>query len=486
MTVGVHMFVTVRACNRVNICTQRSSPSFIIDDTPPYLVAKPHIESLYQAISVRRQIISDSSFFKVLWEFKDDDSTIIRTSITIFSKLDSHVPIQEMILSNENQVAVHLSKSDILRQGDIYKVRVTACNAASLCKTSLSDEILIDYTPPRLGGFMPPLQYDVQNGGQKQLLLNLTWYGFVDSESDIRSYYVTVGYTYSGSELIDSYQIVPNTTSANNAQQSLVSVNVPKSLPDTLVLTIWAENNAGLYTTGAKVTTTVLSTNKDRLKGDLIIQKHSCTSDFCNNDCTCAAIGKQCKVVGNTNCIDITGQSKGGVIVNLTLNTDNKIKKTIGSSKCLGSDWFYSNQDSKVLRFENSFGIRGEKVGQGVFNLSIANPWHDVEQRTQAFYCLSKGYQLQHNTQYVAYVRAWVSFTEYVIFESPAVIVDHSPPDIHKKHFVIDTGPSCDEDVDYLVFGKSISACWDGVFSDDESGITKFMVSLGTSPSGKD
>jgi CxxC motif-containing protein len=55
-------------------------------------------------------------------------------------------------------------------------------------------------------------------------------------------------------------------------------------------------------------------------------------------------------------------------------------------------------------------------------------------------------------------VRAWVSFTEYVIFESPAVIVDHSPPDIHKKHFVIDTDPSCDEDVDYLVSGKSISA----------------------------
>ena len=485
MTAGVPMFVTVRACNKVNICTQRSSPSFIIDDTPPYLVTKPHIESLYQAISARRQIILDPSFFKVLWEFKDDESPIIRTSITVHSKNDSHVPITEMILSNENQVTVHLSKSDILRQGDAYKVRVAACNAASLCKTALSDEILIDYTPPQLGGFTSPLQYEVQNGGQKQLLLNLTWYGFVDSESDIRSYYVTVGYAYSGSELIDSYQIVPSTTSANNPQRTQVSVNVPKSLPDTLVLTIWADNNAGLNTTGAKVTTTVLNTNKDRLKGDLIIQKHSCTSDFCNNDCTCAAIGKQCKVVGNTNCIDITGQSKGGVIVNVTLNTDNKIKKIIGSSKCLGSDWFYSNQDSKVLRFEYSFGIRGEKVGQGVFNLSIANPWHDVEQRTQAFYCLSKGYQLQHNTQYVGYVRAWVSFTEYVIFESPAVIVDHSPPDIHKKQFVIDTGPSCDEDVDYLVSGKSISACWDGVFSDDESGITKFMVSLGTSPSGK-
>ena len=211
MTVGVHMFVTVRACNKVNICTQRSSPSFIIDDTPPYLVAKPYIESLYQDISARRQIISDPSFFKVLWEFKDDESPIIRTSITIYSKLDSHVPIQEMISSNENQVSIHLSKSDILRQGDVYNVRVTACNAASLCKTTLSDKILIDYTPPQLGGFMPPLQYEVQKGGQTQLLLNLTWYGFVDSESDIRSYYVTVGYTYSGSELIDSYQIVPNT-----------------------------------------------------------------------------------------------------------------------------------------------------------------------------------------------------------------------------------------------------------------------------------
>ena len=485
MTVGVHMFVTVRACNKVNICTQRSSPSFIVDDTPPYLVKRPYIESLYQDISARRQIISDPSFFKVLWEFKDDEGPIIRTSITIYSKLDSHVPIKEMILSNENQVAVHLSKSDILRQGDAYNVRVTACNAASLCKTALSDEILVDYTPPQLGGFMPPLQYDVQNVGQKQLLLNLTWYGFGDSESDIRSYYITVGYTYSGSELIDSYQIIPNTTSANNAQHIQVSVNVPQSLPDILVLTIWAENNAGLNTTGVKVTTTFLSTKKDHSKGDIIIQKHSCKSDFCNNDFTCAVIGQQCKVDADTNCTDITGQSKGGVMVNLTLNTDNKITNVIGSSKCLGSDWSYSNQDSKVLRFEFSFGIHGEKVGQGVFNLSIENPWHDVGQRTHAFYSLSKGYQLQHNTQYVGYVRAWVSFTEYVIFESPAVIVDHSPPDIHMKQFVIDTGPSCDEDVDYLVSGKSISACWDGVFSDDESGITKFMVSLGTSPSGK-
>jgi hypothetical protein len=40
---------------------------------------------------------------------------------------------------------------------------------------------------------------------------------------------------------------------------------------------------------------------------------------------------------------------------------------------------------SKVLRFEYSFGIRGEKVGQGVFNLSIENPWHDVGQRTHGF-----------------------------------------------------------------------------------------------------
>jgi len=58
MTVGVHMFVIVRACNKVNICTQRSSPRFIIDDTPPYLVRKPHIESL------PRHIIEASNYFR--------------------------------------------------------------------------------------------------------------------------------------------------------------------------------------------------------------------------------------------------------------------------------------------------------------------------------------------------------------------------------------------------------------------------------------
>ena len=480
MTTGNDMFVTVRACNKVNMCTQRSSPIFVVDNTPPVLITKPEVKSIHQDISGSHHVISDPSFFKVSWLFKDSESPITRTTLSIISENDSHVPVDDMILSNENEFVIRLEKQNILRQGDIYIVRVTACNAVDLCETATSNEILVDSSPPQIGGFMPPLQYQL-NTTKNEVYFNLTWYGFVDVESDIRSYYISIGYSYSGTEVVDGYKIIPQRATRNDFQTTTVTVRRSSLLPETMVLTIWAENFAGLTTPHAKVTADVLSNDHDLSKGNLVIQKHSCLSGYCNFDCTCAVVGQKCKSQIKAKCIDNTSRRYSDILVNITLKSNNELQSSIGSSQCLAAEWDVLSKAIEVLRFEYSFGRHKANVGDGVYNLSIENPWTDVGRRTKSFYCLPLGKQLEHNTEYVAYVRAWTSFTEYTTFMSDTVKVDHTPPGIHKKHFVVDTDGSCDKDLDYVTSSVEMAVCWDGVFSDDESGIKHFMVSLGTS-----
>lgn len=482
MSAGVSYFVSITACNKVNLCIKRSSPRFSVDDTAPVLIEKPHVSSIHQIYSNSLQIISDPSFIKVFWKYHDNESPITKTILSIQSNIDSHISVEDTIISNEGEYSIHLSQKNMLRQGDIYSVKITSCNAASICKTAMSNEFLVDTTPPQIGGFRSPMDYEIEKD-TTTLNLNLCWYGFVDIESDIISYYVSVGYAYSETQLVDSYKITPNTT--NTLQQKQIITNISSSIQDNLVLTIWAENHAGLFTTEAKVTVDILPVNSDRSKGYFHIQKHSCQTYFCEDgcrcDCTCGVHGRKCMAENNV-CTNDSRQIRPNVSVDVFMKTDTNKHDAIGSSKCLGAFWKY-NSTVKIIRFEYSFGIKDGKIGHGVYNLSYGSIWNDVGKKNKAFHCMSVK-QLEHNSQYVAYVRAWTSLYEYAIFQSSAVIVDHTPPFINKKHVVLDSLKSCGNDVDYVTLNDTVIACWHGVFSDDESRIEKFMVSLGTLPSG--
>lgn len=334
-----------------------------------------------------------------------------------------------------------------------------------------------------MGGFRSPLEYEITNITNK-LYLNLSWYGFFDVETEIRAYYISVGYTYSETQIVDGYKIIPVTIT--DFQQAQIVANMSDSIMDYFVLTIWAENNAGIMTSQAKVTTDILPNNYDQSKGNLLIQMHSCANYFCEDDCrcdcTCGVVGRKCLSDNRNTCKNLTSRITPLITVNVSVKTNDPELNVIGSSQCLGSYWEYDS-NKPVIRFEYSFGIKGEAIGLGVFNSSHENVWYDIGRRTWAFHCLLKT-QLIHKTVYVAYVKAWPTLDEYAIFESDPVIVDHTPPAIHKKHFVTDFLLSCNQDVDFITSKDSISACWMGVFSEDESYIKSIMVSLGTSRNG--
>ncbi|CAC5398101.1 unnamed protein product [Mytilus coruscus] len=439
----VPMFVTVRACNKVKLCVDRSSPSFIIDDSPPVSITRPHIESVNGYTSGVRHIISDPSFFKIIWRFEDDRSPIIRTTIAIHSKIDSHIPMSDTVISNENVFTVKLVKGHQLRLGDIYVVKVTACNAALLCSTAYSDDVLLDYSPPQVGG-----------------------------------------YDYSGVDIIGAYKVKSDHQDPGGMQHTIINVDTINKLPEKLVLTIWAENNAGLLSSQSKITTDVVSFNWNFTKGNLVIQKHSCIAEYCNNDCTCAVVGQKCKADSKSKCTSKT-DNNGTFSVTVRLIVSSTSIGIVGSSSCLRSEWT-KNPNETILRYEYTFGIQNEQPGDGIFNSVNENPWHDVGKETEAVHCLSPDRQLENKTNYVAYVRAWYSFKLYTTFQSEPIQVDHTSPDIHKRYFVIDSIFDCEDDVDYILSTNSILSCWDGVFYDEESGIKNFMVSLGTSPYADD
>ncbi|VDI12754.1 Hypothetical predicted protein [Mytilus galloprovincialis] len=480
----VPMFVTITACNKVELCVERSSQSFMIDDTPPVLIIQPYVESVKNNSSNIRQIISDPSFFKIRWRFYDDRSPIIRTTISIQSKLDSHIPMSDTVISNENVFTVKLVNDDRLRLGDIYIAKVTSCNAALLCNTANSEEVLLDYSPPQIGGFMPPLNWEVIQGTTNSIRFNLTWYGFSDVESGIRSYYISIGYDYSRADIIKAYKFNPDQQDPGGIQNTTINLDTTNKFPEKLVFTIWAENYAGLLSSQSKITTDVVSFNRNFTKGNLVIQKHSCVAEYCNNDCTCAVVGHKCKTDSQSMCNskpDYNDESSDRVRI-IVSNTDIGI---VGSSSCLMSKWT-DNLNESIWRFEYTFGIQNGEPGTGIFDLANENPWRDVGKETEAIHCLSPDKKLEHKTNYVAYVKVWYSFTSNTIFRSEPVQIDHTSPDIHKRYFVIDSTINCEEDADYILSTDSVLSCWDGIFHDEESGIMNFMVSLGTSPYADD
>lgn len=209
MTVGVNHFVTVTACNKVEMCTSRSSDVFYIDNTAPFEVSKPYINNLHMVNFKNITIISDPSFVKVVWKFKDQESPIVRTSISLTSKFGSHIPIKDVVLPGINKYAFRLSRNESLRQGDLYIIKITACNAASLCSTSYSAAFLVDSSPPQVGGFKPPMHYESTSDVTTLLI---SWYGFVDVQTEISAYFLSIGTSYSTTNILENQFVQPNIT----------------------------------------------------------------------------------------------------------------------------------------------------------------------------------------------------------------------------------------------------------------------------------
>jgi hypothetical protein len=431
----------------------------------------------------------EKSILRLTWKFYDEESPISNHEVTLITHHEGHTPIEHTKIGSENTMTINLDGKNWLHNGDTYYAVVTSCNAAGLCNSAQSDSLFIDSTPPHLGGFRPPMLWNNLNDSRSSLKANvsLSWYGFHDQESDIAMYYITVGRTYSGSELTEGVAAVSSNKSFHN-----FVLKEPIQPDDKIILSIWAENKVGLNSSVARVTVNALCEVKtniiSEMRGSLELQKHSCDVHFCNKDCTCAVIGKPCSAMETrANCTELNATSSeyGIPVVRVNTGLAHKPQTITASSACLAghlSENRINRSDtlSNVVRYEWSVGLIGHPIGEGIFDLKNEMPWQDIGLRTEFIYCLPANRSLLHGEEYVIYVRAWLTSDMFSTFSSNPIVVDQTPPSVRRGRTIQDSNEECNGDFDIIDWMDTITACWNGVFSEQQGAITHYTVSMGT------
>ncbi|WAR13864.1 hypothetical protein MAR_003969 [Mya arenaria] len=269
---------------------------------------------------------------------------------------------------------------------------VSACNAAGLCSTCQTNELLIDASPPHTGGFMQPMSWKNYITANKTMVnVTLSWYGFTDEESEIKMYYITVSRSYSGEDMSEGKLSVIPTDDGKEITASF-TLNNEIITNEKIVLTILAENYAGLNSTAAKVTVVAVQTGNfkslSEAQGYFEIEKHSCDVHYCDGSCTCAVFGRPClsdeipecssKADIKTNVNISTGLANGNDIVqvsNVGLSTNFTVTRVRLEP---GIKYFFTVTAVNIL------GLNSQKSSDG-FLIDTDNPIHGVVYNTGRF-----------------------------------------------------------------------------------------------------
>ena len=488
---NTNLYLTVTGFNKNGQNASATSQPFQIDSTAPNVLLKPTFYTNYTSFEATTAQW-DKSLLRLNWKFKDNQSPVVRHIVSLRTHHEGHTPVEHIDLGQETKLTINLDEKHWLQNGDTYKAIVTACNAAGLCSSSESDDLLIDSTPPHLGGFKPAMTWqNFPNGTNKVVsVVNLTWYGFHDQESGIRKYYIGIGRTYTENELTNG--LVEIDAVANNVDMNAsFSVNDGLLPDEKIVASIVAENNAGLKSRIGRVTLLALassSSGKSTANGRLEIEKHSCDIHFCNKDCTCAVVGQVCtEVETNMTCnqLNVSSDHQQNISIRVYGGMYHEPQNITASSSCLAGHWIVDEGEHLIKRFEWTLGIKDMPYGDGIFDLINERPWMDVQKFLNGIHCLSENRTFEHRIEYVLYVKAWIALDQYLIFESSPIVVDASPPAIRRGRFVKDSDVTCKADYDFIDWTDSMVACWDKVFNEGQGHIIYFTVGLGTRPGCK-
>ncbi|KAK3589130.1 hypothetical protein CHS0354_017096 [Potamilus streckersoni] len=485
MPVDKPLLVRVRAFNHVGLSAETASSPFQVDDTAPILKLKPHFVLDKMQVSNRSGSQWEDSLLRLQWKFQDNESKIRKHIIKLITHHNGHVEQETVELANEDKVTIHLLDKSRLISGDRYTANVTACNGAGLCVSASTEPLLIDSTPPHLGGFRLPMTWNNIGSGSN---IALSWYGFKDVESSLDKYFIQIGRTYSDDELSRGSVIIDD--DGTDVQNASIFINARINPGDEIVLTLWATNIAGLRSHIGKATVTAISTNVYQSKGILKIQRHSCISHYCNNDCTCAVIGGYCDSSNNgTPCVDLTSENISNTlsVVQIYGGMGPEHQNLSASSSCISGHWIVDNNGKRaIMRYEWSIGVKGGKPGEDVFHVPEENPWTDVGKEMHVIHCLKYPKQFTHGKDYVIYTKAWYSSTSFKIYQSPSIKIDMTPPSVRKGKFIMDSLDNCKTDAEYMTSLTLLSICWAGVFQESDSSILKYELMAGITPYSDD
>ncbi|XP_077995632.1 uncharacterized protein LOC144449084 [Glandiceps talaboti] len=502
LPVNTPLYVTVRAYNRAGIYTASSSNGIIVDQSPPAIANG--IQFVEGVGSITRNTQVWRSVLRVQWEFSDPESPIENHLLSVFTHHQSDMSIPPVKVAGG--VREYTFTNLTLHDGDTYYVKVVACNAAKLCTESETEGVLIDSSPPTVGTFAVETDHAAgltrhrdgwmtyhQSQEDTPTSVNLAWLGFADLHSGISHYGVTVGTNFGlwdlTQDLSASTDYIDGVSHYDEGSVQTLEIPLIRDLVpgEHIYCTIWAVNGVGLRSYEAHETFVIVRSND--VSGVLSLLRR-CDVQSCARHCTCAPQNQLC-LEDYLPCNDVSGDSDHQQIEVFDVldyhdDHDNFKDYDYTPSTCtIAAKWRHIGSGIAIQRYEWTAGSKGETPGAGLLDPAMDRIWQEAGLDTIAVFSLKDG-SLDHDTQYVFYVKAWYDDQTYAVFESDGIQADITNPKISTSRKVKDiTDESTLIDIDYSSNPWTLGVSWKNVFPDKDE-ISHFLVAISSHIQGED
>ncbi|XP_038051300.1 uncharacterized protein LOC119724354 isoform X2 [Patiria miniata] len=528
MPANTDIYVTVRAYNQLGMWIEATSNGFRVDSSPPDVMSAPAVDQTLGMAVRNTQVLQDLIRFS--WKFSDPESGIKDQFVSVSTHRNGDVNIHPIKIAGSE--LDHTFTDLTLHEGSRYVITVVACNFAGLCTQAKTEPLLVDGSPPSVGTFAVDTEsaanlerhhitwinpntepYDpdvasppyhtgwmtwVEDPRTSLGSLALAWLGFADIHSGISHYLVSIGRTYSGSELTPSGPVRVDhsydgmSLDEGIAQTAIIPLegSITDLTPPYLYISIWAVNGVGLPSNRHHSTFELSRSSTD--EGALVLLRQ-CSPATCEGHCACAPIDKAC--APDRSCNDVTDSNPNTEIEVLDvldlmhndINTMIDIDDT-ATQYMAGAVWRVTEQKGLDIKwFEWSIGDDSSSNPSGVFDAGRDRIWFDVGQDNKVIIMLNEDQKLSKGVKYHVFVRAWYDATTYAVFRSDGITPDITPPKIStiRGTKIKDLARSdARKDTDYLTNPSTIFISWEGVFLDEA--MSQYQVSLSTYPGGED
>ena len=468
----------------------------LIDDLAP-VISNVSIDTQW-AGSVAMETQFSNSALRAMWISYNTLSPIRDTWWSILSYPGTAIPRDtENVNSQDSGTASRLS----LKDGVEYSVSVATCSAAGLCSQSETNTlILVDGSPPVDGFFAVetdstfPRSAAVPGGmawrnrpraGDSRI--TLSFYGFSDIHSGISSYWVEIGSGFGQFDLTQGpVEIHPTEDTATGSLSATVATEGHVMLNQTLYLSLWAINGVGLPSRRAQ-SSFLVEEGEEENRGTLRhVRSSLCPLESCLGHCTCAARDDLCP-------LPTSHFAECEEVVEEDLIEDERVVMTSVSPQQPAGDVLFTAITDKLLgrweipdhspfqRLEWTVGRKGESPGSGLFDISTDQIWKEAGNISSAIFSINPLYPLVDGETYAVYVRGWLNFTHFTVFESDGVIVDTSGPQVIPGGRVREGGSGTK--VDHTANQTTIEVSWNGVFiSQPSAAHSSYQIGIGDVP----